>query len=91
MKELIDKDINNNNFHIFLFISGNKDNNWYKLCKTKGQEGKLTIVNFQDFYGKNVIRKSELISNKHIYYVSNDGNSKDELSKNDQMNIEIFK
>ena len=99
MKELIDKDINNNNFHVFSLVSGNKDNidnieNLAKLLdyvKQKEQEGKLTIGNYKDFYEKNAIRMSEIINNKHTYYVSSDGNSKDGLSENDPMNIKTLK
>jgi len=96
MKEMIDKDINNNNYHVFSFVSGNKDNieNLTKLLdyvKQKEQEGKLIIGNYKDFYEQNAVRMSEIINNKHTYYVSSDGNSKDGLSENDPMNIETLK
>ena len=95
-KELIDKAINNNNYHVFQLVSGDK-NNFENLkifldyIKQKEQEGKLTIGNYKDFYEQNAIRMSEIVNNKHTYYVSSDGNSKDGLSKNDPMNIETLK
>ena len=96
MKESIDKDINNNNYHTISFFSGvggalENLSQLLDYVKQKEKEGKLTIGNYKDFYEQNAIRMSEIINNKHTYYVSSDGKSKDGLSKNDPMNIETLK
>ena len=96
MKKSIDKDISENNYRTISFFSGvggvlENLTQLLDYVKQKEKEGKLIIGNYKDFYEKNAIRMSGIISNKHTYYVSSVGKSKNGLSKNDPMNIETLK
>ena len=97
MKEAIDKDINESNYHIIEFNSGVVNGTLENLdklldyVKQKEKEGKLIIGNYKDFYEKNAVRINEIIKNKQTYYVASDGKSKDGLSEKNPMNIETLK
>jgi flagellar biosynthesis chaperone FliJ len=93
MKEGIDKIIEQQNYLIINFHSGINGTlvNLSKLLdyvKQKEKEGKIDIGNYKEFYEKNAIRLNDIIKDKHTYYVSSDGKSKDGLSENDPMNYE---
>ena len=96
MKEAIDKDINENDYHIIQFNSENNTtlgtlSKLLDYVKQKEKEGKLIIVNYKEFYEKNEIRINDIINNKHIYYVASNGNSENGLSEKNPMNYETLK
>ena len=97
MKEAIDKDIKEKNYHVIHFHSGINGtlHNLTKLLdyvKQKEKEGKLNIGNYKEFYENNAIRTNDLISNKQTtYYVASNGNSEDGLSEKNPMNYETLK
>ena len=94
MKEAIDKDIDDKNYNVYSFHSNNPPKNlseFLDYVKQKEKEGKLEIGNYKEYYEKNAIKMSDLIKDRHTYYVSIDGKSEDGLSEKDPMNYETLK
>ena len=96
MKAGIDKIIDQIEYRIIRFHAGNNSTlvNLSKLLdyvKQKEKEGEIVLGNYKEFYEKNAIRLNDVIKDKHIYYVANDGKSKVGLSENDPMNFERMK